>query len=177
VNFIEFLANERVIVNPLRVERAILNEFEASLVVCFSGISRESDHIIRQQTNNMKRHDTEALRALFDLKLAAIEMKQALLAGNIPMVADIRNHSWVSKKRTAGAVSTGTIDRLFDVGREAGASAGKVSGAGGGGFIMFLVQPEQRFGVIESLNRAGGQAGPIHLTSRGVESWQEPSPN
>jgi D-glycero-alpha-D-manno-heptose-7-phosphate kinase len=174
INFIEFLPEDRVIVNPLRVERAILNEIEASLVVCFTGISRTSDSIIREQTTGMTDPDSAALSGLFDLKRAAVEMKQAVLTGDIMGIADLLNWSWMAKKKTSASVSNEFIETLVEVGRRAGASAAKVSGAGGGGFIMFLVRPEDRISVVDSLNRAGGRAGPVHLTTRGVESWREP---
>ena len=174
VNFIEFLAGDRVIVNPLRVETAILNELETSLVVCFTGTSRESEHIIRQQTSRMEAHDEAALQALFALKQSAILMKQALLSGDMPGMARTMMDSWNSKKRTATAVSSLAIDALFETGLNHGALAGKISGAGGGGFIMFMVAPEDRRVLIEGLNEAGAQTSPFHLTRRGVESWQSP---
>jgi D-glycero-alpha-D-manno-heptose-7-phosphate kinase len=176
VNFIEFLANDRVVVNPLRVEHAILNELESSLVVCFTGASRESDHIIRQQTANLERQALDALSAMHALKSRAFEMKEALLSGDMRRVAETLSASWHLKKMTAEAISSDHIEQLLEVGRRAGARAGKVSGAGGGGFIMFLVDPEDRLGLIANLNRAGGQAGPTHLTSRGVDTWQQPMP-
>ncbi|WP_132255283.1 dehydrogenase [Methylobacterium segetis] len=174
MNFIEFFGDGRAIVNPLRVDRSILNEFEASLVLCFTGTSRDSERIIREQTANMRRHDARALDALFALKSAAIDMKQAVLSGEIGRIAEILAESWASKKRTAGAVSSGALDALFEAGLAAGARAGKISGAGGGGFMMFLVAPEDRRQLIEGLNRAGGQASPVHLTSKGVETWLQP---
>jgi D-glycero-alpha-D-manno-heptose-7-phosphate kinase len=174
VNFIEFLPGDRVLVSPIRVERAILNEVEASLVVCFTGVSRTSDAIIREQTARMSGDDRMAMDALFALKAAAIEMKQALLAGRVSDMAEILNRSWLSKQRTASSISTTEIERVFEAGRRAGARAGKISGAGGGGFMMFLVDPEDRTKVVTALNEAGGTAGPIHLTSRGVEVWQQP---
>ena len=176
VNFIEFMRSDRVIVNPLRVARAILNELEASLVLCFTGASRESADIIRQQTASMEQRDAKALDALFALKASALDMKQALLAGDLQRMARTLDESWLSKKKTAGSISNGAMERLLDVGRSAGAKAGKVSGAGGGGFLMFLVDPEDRLNVVESLNHAGGRAGPTHLTFSGVETWQQPSP-
>lgn len=176
VNFIEFLSDDRVVVNPLRVDRAALNELEVSLVVCFSGTSRESDEIIRQQTDRMKRHDHDAMTALHALKAAAIDMKHALLGGDIPAMAEILARSWASKKRTASVISNSSIDGLFEAGLGSGAVAGKISGAGGGGFIMFMGAPEDRRRIIEGLNRAGGQASPIHLTSRGLETWRQPRP-
>ncbi len=174
MNFIEFLPEDRVIVNPLRVERAILNEIEASLVVCFTGISRASDSIIREQTTSMEEHNSEALSGLFGLKRAAVDMKQAVLVGDIVAMADLLNWSWTEKKKTAASISNPFIETLVDVGLCAGATAAKVSGAGGGGFIMFLVRPEDRIGVVESLNEEGARAGPVHLTFNGVESWREP---
>lgn len=171
VNFMEFLPDDRAIVNPLRLPRATINELEASLVICFTGVSRASDTIINQQIENMNDHKPAALDALLELKTAAIDMKQALLAGNIRLMGELLDRSWISKKQTASSISNQLIEQLFVVGRQAGVLAGKVSGAGGGGFIMFLVRPEERIVVIDQLNRAGGRASPVHLTSRGAEAW------
>src|SRR5690606_41034654 len=173
VNFIEFLTDGRVLVSPIRVEQAILNEIEASLVVCFTGVSRTSETIIREQTARMV-DDAAALQALFDLQAAAVEMKQALIAGRVTDIAAILDASWRSKQRTAASISTTLIEKVFEAGRKAGARAGKISGAGGGGFMMFLVDPEDRIKLVDALNEAGGTAGPVHLTSRGVEAWEQP---
>jgi D-glycero-alpha-D-manno-heptose-7-phosphate kinase len=173
-NYIEFLSNDRVIVNPLRVPRAILNELESSLVICFTGASRDSELIIRQQTANILQGDEKALAALFELKMAAIEMKEALLLGHIPAIGKILDRSWLAKKQTSTAVANQLIDSLIELGKKAGAIGAKVSGAGGGGFITFLVNPEDRVAVIETLTREGVRAGPVHLTSQPVESWSQP---
>jgi len=170
-NFIEFLGGDRVVVNPLRIHRDILFEFESSLIVCFTGVSRESDTIIRDQVSHMQTRNEPALQALMDLKTAAHEMKQALLAGNIPAVGEILDRSWKSKKQTAATVSNAHIEGLFKIGREFGAYAGKISGAGGGGFMMLLATPEKRTAIIRALNEAGGVASPVHFTSRGVQTW------
>lgn len=175
MNFIEFLPNDRVIVNPLRVERSFLNELEASLIVCSTGVSRQSEYIINQQVDRMVQRDARALEALHAIKHAAIDMKQALLGGDLRKLGDILNQSWTSKKATAAGVSSGLIDELFEAGLRGGARAGKVSGAGGGGFIMFLTDPERRRSLISHLNEVGGDAGPVHLTRRGVEAWQVPN--
>lgn len=172
VNFIEFLENDRVIVNPLRVSGAIYNELESSIVVCFSGRSRRSAEIIDRQTASMKTADSAALDALHQLKNDALAMKQALLVGNIDLMAEILNHSWKAKQATASGVSTEAIDRLFETAMSHGALAGKVSGAGGGGFAFFLVHPEHRYRLIEALNAAGGQASPAKFTSQGSEVWR-----
>jgi D-glycero-alpha-D-manno-heptose-7-phosphate kinase len=169
-NYIEFLGDQ-VIVNPLRIAPDVLNELEASLVVCFTGISRRSDAIIAEQQIRMQQ-DKDALAGLHRLKADAQEMKQALLRGDIQTMAAILNRSWAAKKRTAGGITTDRIEALHRAGFAAGAIGGKVSGAGGGGFMMFIVPPERRIGVIRALNAAGGEATSVHLTTRGAESWR-----
>jgi D-glycero-alpha-D-manno-heptose-7-phosphate kinase len=169
-NFIEFLANDRVIVNPLRVSDSARNEFESSLVICFSGRSRDATVIIEQQTAGIVDHSTIA--AMDRLKAEAIEMKRALLASDISAMARILTASWRAKKMTAPGISTDRIDQLYDVAFTNGALAGKVSGAGGGGFVMFIVHPEDRRDLINALNAAGGSAGPVKFAERGCETWQ-----
>jgi len=174
-NFTEFLKDGvGVIVNPLRMRPDYVAEFESSLVICFSGQSRESADIIRQQVGGLQEFDAATLAAMHKIKDHAYEMKRHLLAGNIRATADVLNQSWLSKKRTASAVSNSTVDRLLEEAMSAGAWAGKVSGAGGGGFIMLLTDPELRYGLIRRLNAAGGQASAVKLTFEGVEAWAVP---
>jgi D-glycero-alpha-D-manno-heptose-7-phosphate kinase len=171
-NFIEFLANDRVIVNPLRISEDARNEFESSLVICFSGSSRDSAEIIEQQTAHLVGHSGPTIEAMDRLKADAIEMKRALLVGDIEAMARILDDSWAAKKRTAAGISNEHIDRLCTVAFTHGALAGKISGAGGGGFLMFIVRPEDRLELIRGLNRVGGEAGPVKLTDRGCATWQ-----
>jgi len=171
INFIEFMAGDRVIVNPLRVNRYALNELESSLVTCFSGISRRSESIIDQQQRGMTEKKERTLEGLHRLKQDAIEMKTAFLHGDITQVAQILNRSWLAKKETAKGITTPEIDCLYEKAIEAGALAGKVSGAGGGGFIMFIVPAEHRVQVINALAQSGAQAEGVHLTHDGAESW------
>ncbi len=169
-NFIEFLAENRVIVNPLRVPSAQMNELETSTVICFTGVSRRSATIIEDQTRRMTGPGKD-LADLHQLKADAIEMKLALLRGEIGHMAEVLNRSWEAKKRTASGISTALIETLWERGRAAGATGGKVSGAGGGGFMMFLVPPPLRMRLIRVLNEAGGQASGVHFTDVGAESW------
>jgi D-glycero-alpha-D-manno-heptose-7-phosphate kinase len=111
------------------------------------------------------------LDSLHQLKSDAVEMKEALLRGEIARMASILNRSWEAKKRTASGISTGRIETLYELAFAQGAIGGKVSGAGGGGFMMFIVPPRRRIAVVRALNGAGGTAGGIHLTRRGAESW------
>jgi D-glycero-alpha-D-manno-heptose-7-phosphate kinase len=174
-NFIEFLAGDRVIVNPLRVPHTVMNELETSLVTCFTGISRRSERIIAEQQQRMTDAAADALSGLHQLKADAIDMKLALLRGDVGGMAEILNRSWLAKKRTAGGISNDLIDTLLRTAMASGARAGKVSGAGGGGFMMFFVPPERRTPFIRAMNAAGGSAGPVHFTTVGIESWSVPA--
>jgi D-glycero-alpha-D-manno-heptose-7-phosphate kinase len=175
-NFIEFHAGDRVIVNPLRVAHAVLNELETTMVICFTGVSRRSEAIIVEQQRGVTEHtgrtqSGDVIDSLHQLKRDAVEMKEALLRGEIPRMADILNRSWEAKKRTASGISTGRIETLYDLAFAHGAIGGKVSGAGGGGFMMFIVPPHRRIAVVRALNESGGTASGVHLTAQGAESW------
>jgi D-glycero-alpha-D-manno-heptose-7-phosphate kinase len=170
-NFIEFLPDQRVIVNPLRIPRHHVDELETSLVTCFTGRSRESAAIVKEQANRMTNKNLDALDGLHQLKADAIQMKHALLSGNMNELAQILRRSWEAKKSTAKAVSNSEIDELFTFALANGAMAGKVSGAGGGGFMMFLATPETRPGLVNALRRRGAAAEAVHFTLKGCESW------
>ena len=172
INFIEFLSNRCVIVNPLRVPVWVRNELESSLVIAFSGQSRSSAAIIDQQQAALTGNSVGALDAMHQLKSDAIEMKRVLLQGLIGDVAAILDHSWTSKKATASGISNTRIDEIYELARRNGAIGGKVSGAGGGGFMMFICQPENRLQLIETLNGAGARASPVKFTELGCETWQ-----
>ena len=171
INFLEFLRDGEVIVNPLRFSEGVVNELESSLVVCFSGQSRASDAIIRQQTSGLAAHTADVLEAMHQLRQDAVDMKRAILMGDIPEVAFLLERSWLAKKRTAPGISNAAIEKLEALARASGAIGAKVSGAGGGGFMMFVVPTERRHRLITALAEQGGMAYPVKFTERGTETW------
>jgi D-glycero-alpha-D-manno-heptose-7-phosphate kinase len=172
LNFMEFLPQERVIVNPLRMRRDYLNEFESSLVICFTGQSRQSDAIIKEQIEGLKTLDERTLSHMHRLKQDASEMKLKLLQGEIREAARILNRSWEAKKGTAAGIATDGVNRMFDAALNAGAWGGKISGAGGGGFLMLFTDPENRFHLMSTLSESGGQASAVKFFYDGAEGWK-----
>lgn len=171
-NFMEFAADERVIVNPLRIRQDTICELEASLVLLFTGASRESATIITDQARSVA-SGGKSLEAMLQLKAEAFEMKEAVLFGNIDDIAQVLRRGWEAKKSTSGSVSSPEIERIFGAASQAGALAGKVSGAGGGGFMMFIAQPERRADVIAALEAASGQRPTTaRFTAQGTETWR-----
>jgi D-glycero-alpha-D-manno-heptose-7-phosphate kinase len=172
VNFIEFLPEDRVIVNPLRVKNWIVSEMESSLVLFDSGVSRSSARIIKEQVDNLTSNSGTTLAAMHAIKSDAFHMKECLLKGDIDGFALYMRRSWDSKKRLAERITNSHIDRIVEAALDAGARAGKVSGAGGGGFVTFLVPPERRMDVIRALARQDGTVMVCHFTRDGTESWK-----
>ena len=171
-NFMEFYANDRVIVNPLRIKNWILSELEASLLLFYTGVSRESASIIAEQSNNVKQGVARAMEAMHAIKQEAVTTKECLLRGDFEGFVQSMRLSWESKKRTASTVSNPLIEEIYSVAIRSGALAGKVSGAGGGGFLMFFVDPVRRMDVIRALEPFQGQVRNCHFTRHGTEGWK-----
>lgn len=171
-NFIEFLTDDRVIVNPLKVKRWITDELETSLLLYFTGRSRSSARIIDEQRRNATSGNKTPIEALHLIKQSAIDMKAAILKGDMAEFARIIAAGWQEKKKLAGGVTTPVIEEAFEVALKAGALAGKVSGAGGGGFIMFVVKPTLRKRVEEALRRLDGYVVPFLFTDGGAHGWK-----
>lgn len=171
-NFMEFLKEDKVIVNPLRIKRWIIDELESSMVLYYTGASRSSADIIKEQQKNTSAGDTRAVSAMHNIKQGAVEMKEALLKGDIGWFARLLGSSWANKKKMAASISNSLIESIYDAAIEAGAIAGKVSGAGGGGFMMFVVNPEKRISVVNRLCKFDGQVINFHFSEGGCHGWK-----
>jgi D-glycero-alpha-D-manno-heptose-7-phosphate kinase len=172
VNFMEFQPGDRVIVNPLRIKNWIISEMETSLVLFDSGVRRSSARIIREQTDNLTGRIGSTLEAMHAIKADAIEMKECVLRGDFDRFARCMRKTWDSKKQLTGNITNSHIDAVMEAAFDAGARAGKISGAGGGGFITFLVPPERRVAVIRALSRQEGRVMTCHFTRHGTEGWK-----
>ncbi|MDP9128488.1 MAG: dehydrogenase [Pseudomonadota bacterium] len=171
-NFMEFHADDRVIVNPLQVKDAAVHELEASLVLYFTGISRHSASIIDEQSDNVRAGKQQSIEAMHELKRESASMKEHLLLGDMAALGRALRAGWEAKKRMANSISNEHIDRIEQVTRQAGAIAGKVSGAGGGGFMFFLTPPDARKRVIDALGPLGGIVTDCHFTHKGATAWR-----
>jgi D-glycero-alpha-D-manno-heptose-7-phosphate kinase len=171
-NFMEFYADDRAVINPLRIKNWIICELEASLILYFTGVSRESAHIIADQSSNVRAGVVDAVEAMHGIKREALAMKECLLRGDFPGIVESMRAGWENKKRSAATVSNPHIDGVYDAAIRAGALAGKVSGAGGGGFMWFFVPTEKRMDVIRTLTAFGGQVSNCHFTKHGSQAWR-----
>lgn len=171
-NFMEFYADERAVINPLRIKNWIICELEASLLLYYTGVSRESAKIIADQSSNVISGAIDAMEAMHGIKREALVMKECLLRGDFDGMVDSMRLGWDSKKRSAKTVSNPKIEEIYNAAISAGALSGKVSGAGGGGFMMFLTPPDKRMDVVRTLNRFEGQVSNCHFTKHGTQAWR-----
>lgn len=171
-NFMEFYDNDRAVVNPLRIKNWVLCELEASLLLFYSGISRESAKIIEDQSRNVSSGEASVIEAMHSIKREALVMKECLLRGDFAGIVASLQEGWNSKKRSSQVVSNPLMDRIFDAAIGAGALAGKISGAGGGGFILFFVPTEQRMDVVRTLGEFQGYVTNCHFTKHGSQAWR-----
>ena len=171
-NFMEFLQDGHVIVNPLRIKPWVVEELEASLLLFFTGASRSSAKIIDEQRKNTQEKNATAIEAMHKIKQSAIDMKTAILRGEIDTFATILGQAWEDKKKMATSITNPTIQQAFDKALGAGAIAGKVSGAGGGGFIMFVVEPTKRKNAERALSGLEGRVVEFQFSDKGTQSWK-----
>jgi D-glycero-alpha-D-manno-heptose-7-phosphate kinase len=171
-NFMEFGAEDRVVVNPLRLKRELTDDLESRLLLYHTGRSRDSARIIEAQIAATRADGGDAVQAMHELRQAADEMKEALLKGRIRTVLDVLGQSWHAKKRAADAISNPLIERIADKALSAGATGLKISGAGGGGFMMIAVEPARRFDVMRALEPLGGRFFGFTFVEQGVQSWK-----
>jgi D-glycero-alpha-D-manno-heptose-7-phosphate kinase len=171
VNFMEFFANDKVIVNPLRVKEKWLHELENNLVLFFTETSRLSSSIIEKQRENVTNKNEKSIDAMHNLKDQSQRMKEALLRGEVDKIGDILHDSWQHKKQMADGISNSQIDFIYETAMNAGATGGKISGAGGGGFMIFYAPYTTKYNVITSLNRLGGKVMRYTFTNIGVTTW------
>lgn len=170
-NFMEFYADDRVVVNPLRVRRYIINELESSLILFFTGVSRDSARIIEDQKNSLSADRNHQLYAMHDVKKSAYRIKEHLFKADMNGIAEEFRKAWTSKKATSSSITTDYIDQIEQHLMLAGAKALKVSGAGGGGFMMIITAPENKVDVIKSLSAFDGYIHKFQFTEEGVYSW------
>ena len=172
-NFMHFERSSEVLVTPLEIPSETVAQLEASLVLSYTGNSRVSATIIEEESSNVQKHNEPAIDAMHQTKAAAFAMEDALLRGEITAMGGIMKQAWLAKKHMANGITNPRIDSLHEIAMGAGAYCGKVSGAGGGGYMMFLVDPAKRSQVEAALNNAGSRCmPPCTFTRRGAEAWR-----
>jgi D-glycero-alpha-D-manno-heptose-7-phosphate kinase len=171
VNFMEFYKDDKVIVNPLKIKEQYLEELAHNLILYYTETSRFSSDLIQSQMLNVSNKNQHSIEASHRLKEQADMMKTVLLKGDINDVGRILDFGWKNKKQLTEGISNPLIDKMYASAMENGASGGKISGAGGGGFMVFYCPNNNRYKVIEALSKFGGYEKKYSFTKEGLTSW------
>lgn len=171
VNYMEFYEGEKVIVNPLRIKRNYLWELENNLLLYYTATSRNSGEIIKQQSKNVSNKNTSSIEAMHHLKEQANMMKEALLMGRIHEIGEILDYGFEQKRKMAEGISNSLMEEIYNEAKKAGASGGKISGAGGGGFMIFYCPVNTRYKVAEALEKFGGNSMNYQFVKSGLVTW------
>ncbi|MGL4346956.1 MAG: dehydrogenase [Chitinophagaceae bacterium] len=171
-NFMEFYEKKRVIVNPLRIRDEILQELAFNLVLFYTNKSRQSGNIISKQIENIKQNKGSSIKAIHEVKQDAFTMKEILLKNNLSEIGNILHKGWFHKKQMAEGISNAMINNIYDKVIAAGATGGKISGAGGGGFMFFFCPQNSRYQVIKVLAKFEGFVQQFQFYKKGVQSWK-----
>lgn len=172
INFMEFYADNKVIVNPLSIKSQYIHEIENNLLLYFTDTSRLSSSIIENQKQNVKQGNTQSIEAMHQLKAQAQMMKETLLKGDIHKIGQILDFGFRYKKQMAQGISNAKMDELYEKALNAGATGGKITGAGGGGFMMFYCPNNTKYQVQKALVAQCGNFKEYKFVEKGLESWQ-----
>jgi D-glycero-alpha-D-manno-heptose-7-phosphate kinase len=170
-NFIELEA-DRVIVNPLRVAPDVMLELEHNLLLCYTGTTRQSDHIIEDQTARFEQGNEDAVAGLLAQKDLAVEMKNALLQRRLRDFGELLHTAWEAKKRMSSRISNERIEELYDEARRSGAIGGKVTGAGGGGYVLLYCRYDRKHEVAERMIELGASVDEFAFEPSGLRTWR-----
>ena len=171
VNCMEFLSDDKVIVNPLQLKEEVLYELEFNLLLYFTATQRLSASIINEQVKNVKDGNEKSVEAMHKLKEQAQQMKDSLLRGELHKIGEILHFGWTNKKQMAQSISNELIDTVYTTAITTGATGGKISGAGGGGFMFFYCPGVTKVKVARAIEGLGGRVQSFKFTREGLTTW------
>ena len=170
-NFIEFKKNS-VKVHPIRLRPEIKNELFASLILCDTCDTRLSANILERQINSYEQKNEIILKNLHLIKQIEYDMKNSLIKGNIKEIGEMLHDNWVLKKTLDKEISNSKIDKIYDSAISAGAIGGKLLGAGGGGHLLFVADPENKIHVENELQKSGCTIVKFNFDENGLQTWK-----
>jgi D-glycero-alpha-D-manno-heptose-7-phosphate kinase len=162
----DFLPDDRVIAQPLKIAAETLANLEDNLLLFFTGASRSAAEVLRDQDTKTRDNAKDMLENLHFTKQLGHESRDALLAGNLRKFADLMHTHWEHKKKRSPGMSSGFIDEMYELARGHGALGGKLIGAGGGGFLMFYTEDRTR--LRSAMRNAGLREVRMHFDFSGT---------
>jgi len=140
----DFHKDDKVTATPLGISMDTMFDLEDNLLLFFTGFSRSASGILKDQKDKSQQNDSEMLNNLHYVKDLGYRSRDALVSGNTPLFGELMHEHWEHKKRRSGGMSNPKIDEWYELGMTNGAIGGKLVGAGGGGFLMFMAHDRNK---------------------------------
>lgn len=163
LRFFEFLSDGQVKVEKLDLDMEFRRALNDNFLLFYTGISRSADTILTEQKNNI----IDRISVLREMKQMAFQAREVLKTGDFDAFGSLLHQTWELKKKMSGLISNTTINEIYETARRAGAVGGKVTGAGGGGFILLYVPYENQLAVRRALHDL--QELPFRLEADGTK--------
>ncbi len=139
-----FRQDDDVTVTPLNISMNTIFELEDNLLLFFTGFSRSAGNILKDQKVRSQKNEADMLKNLHFVKELGLRSKDSLESGNTLLFGELMNEHWEHKKHRSRGMSNSQIDAWYEAGMKNGAIGGKLVGAGGGGFLMFMAQDRNK---------------------------------
>lgn len=173
INTIKFLQGGEVQLEPITSSEAFMDQFQENLLLFYTNHNRHSSRIIEEQIRHVENRDLDPLEAMHQLKEQSRLLRLAIEREDYGAIALLIDQGFTQKKKMASGITNEWIDRIYDTVKEAGALAGKISGAGGGGFMIFCVSSSTVGKVREALLNFAGREYHFHFDRDGLTTWRE----
>jgi D-glycero-alpha-D-manno-heptose-7-phosphate kinase len=169
LNYITFAPDGTTSVTPLTVDPRILEALEHNLMLFFTGSAHHSWTILEEQDKSTRNSKEDTIKALHQVRVLADRMKVAMEEGDLASVGRLMDEGWISKKRISNKISNSRIDRLYRIAKDNGALGGKITGAGGGGFLLIYCEGENQAMVRAALATEGVKEMAFGLDFQGAK--------
>jgi len=170
-NFMEFF-DSKAIVNPLKLRDEIVHELQHSLIIAYIGRGHDSPKILEEQILNVENKKEDSIKAMHEVKRLSVEIKNALVMGKLGKFGLLLDEAWKYKKGMANGITDEKIDKIYDAAKKSGALGGKISGAGGGGFMFFFTDIDKKYDTIKALQKNGAQILNYSFENNGLVTWK-----
>jgi D-glycero-alpha-D-manno-heptose-7-phosphate kinase len=155
LNFLSFDQDGSTQVEAMDLDADVLQEFQSNLMLFFTGAAHHSWTILKEQEESTRARTGATLEALHDVKALGVRMREALLRAQLHVFGELLHSAWEAKRRVSEKISTPRIDQLYACARQHGAMGGKITGAGGGGFLLLYCEGPHREAVRRALSEEG----------------------
>jgi D-glycero-alpha-D-manno-heptose-7-phosphate kinase len=169
LNYIHFEKDGTVNVDPVELDSALVGELEENLLLFFTGATHESTTILEEQEKSTREDRGRTLESLHFIGELANRMRSTLEDGDLHTFGTLLDDGWQAKKRISGRISSDQIDALYRIAKENGAVGGKITGAGGGGFMLLYCEPPNQEAVRRALSGADAREMTFRFDTKGAQ--------